>query len=59
MAYTLAKNGKVFHLWWHPHNFGGYPEKMLCQLETILQYYTELNNKYDYTSCSMSELIDL
>ena len=51
-----ATNGKVFHLWWHPHNFGGNPEIMLNQLESILKFYSELHDKYNFTSCSMKEL---
>lgn len=50
-----AKNHKVFHLWWHPHNFGENTEIMLEQLETILMYYEELKMKFGYESINMRE----
>lgn len=37
-----AVHGKVFHLWWHPHNFGKDSEKNLDNLHNILEYYNTL-----------------
>ena len=51
-----AKHNTVFHLWWHPHNFGVYTEEMLCQLEEILCYYDFLKDKYNMCSLNMGEL---
>lgn len=51
-----AKHDKVFHLWWHPHNFGSNTQKMLEQLKDILSYYQFLHKKYGFKSCSMNEL---
>ena len=53
-----AKNGKVFHLWWHPHNIGINTEKNLQNIEKILQYYVELKEKYGIESKNMIELAD-
>lgn len=52
-----AKNGKTFHLWWHPHNFGKYTDKMINQLEDILDYYSFLEDRYGMKSFNMSELV--
>lgn len=52
-----AKNGKTFHLWWHPHNFGKHTDKMISQLENILEYYLFLKEKYGMKSLNMSELV--
>ncbi len=50
-----AKKKKMFHLWWHPHNFGSNPKKMLKQLESILSYYSALRQKYGFESRTMNE----
>lgn len=54
-----AKNGRIFHMWWHPHNFGTYTEKNIENLEKILIYYEKLNVKYGMQSKNMSELTTL
>lgn len=51
-----AKNGLVFHLWWHPHNIGVKTDFHLKQLEEILMYYKQLNEKYGMESLNMREL---
>lgn len=49
-----ARNNKLFHLWWHPHNFGVNLEQNIAFLEKILRYYAELNTKYGFSSDTMS-----
>jgi len=51
-----AKKNKIYHLWWHPHNFGNNPKKALLELEEILKYYKKLKLKYDFTSLNMNEI---
>ena len=51
-----AKTGEVFHLWWHPHNFGDHTEENFDILEKILVHYSMLNKKYGFESVTMSEL---
>lgn len=50
-----ARNGCVYHLWFHPHNLGTNVERNLIQLEEILRYYNELNKIYGFTSCTINE----
>lgn len=50
-----AKEKKVYHLWWHPHNFGKNTEKNLVFLEEVLRYYSNLNKEYGFTSISMKQ----
>ena len=50
-----AKSGKSYHLWWHPHNFGAYPSESLKMLDSILKYFIELRNQYDFKSLNMSQ----
>lgn len=51
-----ARRGLIFHLWWHPHNFGINTEKNLETLEAILDYYGFLHEKYGFESHNMHEL---
>ena len=51
-----AKNGLVYHLWWHPHNFGGNIESNISFLEKIMAYYQKLKNEFNFESVSMSRL---
>jgi len=53
-----ARNKKLFHLWWHPHNFGVNLAENIQFLERIMQYYTELNTRYGFQSITMSSLTD-
>tara|TARA_B100000780_G_scaffold211004_1_gene150902 strand:+ start:1049 stop:2029 length:981 start_codon:yes stop_codon:yes gene_type:complete len=55
MTYA-AKNKLVYHLWWHPHNFGRNCKENMILLENILEHYNYLNNKYCFQSITMSEL---
>lgn len=57
MLYS-AKNKRIFHLWWHPHNFGTNTNENLKQLEELLIYYTELNMKYNFKNLTMVELAE-
>ncbi|CAM3863958.1 polysaccharide deacetylase family protein [Rheinheimera salexigens] len=50
-----AKKGGVFHLWWHPHNFGRYTDENLQQLEVLLQHYQMLNKRYGFKSVTMQQ----
>jgi hypothetical protein len=58
MTYA-AKNQLIYHLWWHPHNFGVDQSENFSMLEEILQHYSFLNEKYAYQSYSMSEISEL
>lgn len=51
-----AKNNAVYHLWWHPHNFGNSLDKNFHVLQEILDYYIFLNEKYQFQSNSMADL---
>ena len=53
---NAAKKNEIFHLWWHPHNFGTHIEKNLSFLEKILKHYTKLRETYGMKSLNMEEL---
>jgi len=50
-----AKNGEVFHLWWHPHNFGKNTEENLGFLTEILDHAIDLKRKYEFNTLTMEE----
>lgn len=54
-----AKNNKIYHLWWHPHNFGANPESNLKDLKEILEHFSKCQDKYGMESFTMDELTDL
>jgi hypothetical protein len=58
MTYA-AKNKKLFHLWWHPHNFGVNIDENIQFLSNILSHYQVLNKQYGMVSMNMSELSNL
>jgi len=53
-----AKHKKLFHLWWHPHNFGVNLQENIRFLEKILTFYRKLNEQYGFSSITMTELAD-
>jgi peptidoglycan/xylan/chitin deacetylase (PgdA/CDA1 family) len=54
MTYA-AKCGLLYHLWWHPHNFGADPENNLSFLQRILEHHSTLRNRYRMESLNMRE----
>jgi hypothetical protein len=54
-----AKQREVYHLWWHPHNFGNYPEQNMTGLIEILEHYDHCRSRWDMQSMSMSEIVAL
>jgi hypothetical protein len=50
-----ARNKLLYHLWWHPHNFGLDTERNLAFLRQILEHYRELNERYGFESAHMGE----
>lgn len=54
-----ARNAEIFHLWWHPHNFGVNLEENLAFLRRILVFYSTLRRDYEMESLTMSEVDQL
>lgn len=54
-----AKNKEVYHLWWHPHNFGTDPSKAMKELHNLILHFQELNAKYGMRSLNMANLAEL
>jgi hypothetical protein len=54
-----AETNSIYHLWWHPHNFGENLEENFKNLERILIVYNELSRNSDFSSVTMSKAHDL
>ena len=50
-----ARAGSVFHLWWHPHNFGADVDENIGFLSRVLDHYGTLRDRYGMRSATMSE----
>lgn len=53
-----ATDGLVYHLWWHPHNFGVSLEENLGNLGSILEVFSELRDAVGFTSLSMRDVAE-
>ena len=51
-----ARHGLIYHLWWHPHNFGKYMDENFKFLERVLKYYHQLNREGKIESQNMLEI---
>jgi hypothetical protein len=54
--HLAAQEGEVYHLWWHPHNYGNNPDKSLEELRVILVYFDSLRLRYGMQSRNLKNL---
>jgi peptidoglycan/xylan/chitin deacetylase (PgdA/CDA1 family) len=54
-----AMEDAIFHIWFHPHNFGVHLEENLKVLEAILQAFAFARERYGMRSLSMSAVSDM
>ena len=57
MTYA-AKHKQVYHLWFHPHNFGDNTNKNFKALEELFIHYSMLKNTYNFESKTMKNLTE-
>lgn len=55
---AAARQGKIYHLWWHPHNFGKNMEKNFSFLAKVISHYEMLAKKYDMKSVCMKDILN-
>ena len=53
---VAAREKEIYHLWWHPHNFGDKPEESLRDLRRILEKFGQQRQKFDFQSLNMKEI---
>lgn len=54
---AAARLGHIYHLWWHPHNFGRNLAANLAQLDQVLSTFRVCRDKYGMKSCAMCDLV--
>jgi hypothetical protein len=52
-----AKENKIYHLWWHPHNFGIHQEENVAFLKKILGHVATCRTKYGMQSLGMLDVV--
>jgi peptidoglycan/xylan/chitin deacetylase (PgdA/CDA1 family) len=50
-----ARNGGLYHLWWHPQNFGVHLDQNMNMLRDILNHHAMLDETFGMTSQTMAE----
>lgn len=58
MTYA-AKMGHLYHLWWHPHNFGANVKENLAFLREILEHYIMCKNQYEMQSYTIEQFAEM
>lgn len=53
-----AKKGEVYHLWWHPHNFGIDTANAISSLKDIIDTYAQCRETYGMQSLTMTQVSD-
>ena len=56
---VAAKNGEVYHLWWHPHNFGVDVNGSINALKEILEVYNKCRELYGMNNYTMNQLREI
>ena len=51
-----ARTGSLYHLWWHPHNFGNHPAQCMSDLQELLEHFRSLEKQYGMKSLHMDGL---
>jgi hypothetical protein len=55
---TAARRRRLFHLWWHPHNFGVDLQENLAFLRNVLDHFRILQDRYGMRSMTMAAVAD-
>jgi peptidoglycan/xylan/chitin deacetylase (PgdA/CDA1 family) len=54
-----ATDHGLFHLWWHPHNFGVHTAENLAFLREVLEEYRRCRDRFGLQSLSMAEAAEV
>jgi peptidoglycan/xylan/chitin deacetylase (PgdA/CDA1 family) len=52
---AAASEDGIFHLWWHPHNFGIHLDENLEYLATILRHFAQVREMHQMRSSRMDD----
>jgi peptidoglycan/xylan/chitin deacetylase (PgdA/CDA1 family) len=56
---AAAQQRGIFHLWWHPHNFGAQTQQNLDFLRRVLEVFATCRSKHGMQSLSMAGVSEL
>ncbi len=56
---NAARKGQIYHLWWHPHNFGVNIDQNIELLRKILINFKRLQETYGMASYNMQEMANM
>jgi hypothetical protein len=51
-----ARQGRIFHLWWHPHNFAQHQSENFAVLEQLLDEFDRLATVEGMESLNMADV---
>ncbi len=55
---NAARTGGVFHLWWHPHNFGVHEQENMAILRMLLQHFSKLKTAHGMRNETMLQVAE-
>ena len=55
---SAARSDGIFHLWWHPHNFGLNTNQNINALNEILQHFLRLKDIYGMRTARMDDFVN-
>ena len=53
---AAARDGRTYHLWWHPHNFGRHTDANIARLDRILAHFVKLRDTHGMRSATMIDM---
>jgi hypothetical protein len=56
---SAARRSRIFHLWWHPHNFSNNKRENFDRLERILDEFALLAESEGFLSMSMGDVAEV
>jgi len=54
-----ATTNRLFHLWWHPHNFGAHLDENVAFLRKVLERFSELREDSGMRSMAMRDVAEV
>ena len=52
-----ARHGRIFHLWWHPHNFSQHQHENFAVLGHVLDEFDRLSTADGMESLAMADVV--
>jgi hypothetical protein len=56
---SAALGKRIFHLWWHPEDFAGHPERNLDFLRKVLDIFDQCRRGYGMVSLAMGDVSEI